>query len=154
MDPGTYFALVAAALLQCNQLQDRFHIIDFHVSGREFNTSGDLDDAVETFRSSVVSDKDLAKYGAVYFPNIRSTFNYEYDEDTVTIVHQRGGADGEFNGAAWADLPNAFQAKADLAINQMSIFLPPSGTVAGIYARVDDARGVWKAPANGIAFCS
>jgi phage tail sheath protein FI len=26
--------------------------------------------------------------------------------------------------------------------------LPPSGAVAGIYARVDNARGVWKAPAN------
>jgi phage tail sheath protein FI len=27
-------------------------------------------------------------------------------------------------------------------------FLPPSGAIAGIYARVDNARGVWKAPAN------
>ncbi|MEZ4235266.1 MAG: phage tail sheath subtilisin-like domain-containing protein [Myxococcota bacterium] len=27
-------------------------------------------------------------------------------------------------------------------------FLPPSGAVAGIYARVDNQRGVWKAPAN------
>jgi phage tail sheath protein FI len=26
--------------------------------------------------------------------------------------------------------------------------LPPSAAVAGIYARVDNARGVWKAPAN------
>lgn len=26
--------------------------------------------------------------------------------------------------------------------------LPPSGAIAGIYARVDSARGVWKAPAN------
>ena len=26
--------------------------------------------------------------------------------------------------------------------------LPPSGGVAGVYARVDNARGVWKAPAN------
>ena len=25
---------------------------------------------------------------------------------------------------------------------------PPSGAVAGVYARVDEARGVWKAPAN------
>ena len=30
----------------------------------------------------------------------------------------------------------------------MSIFLPPSGAVAGVYARVDNTRGVWKAPAN------
>ena len=26
--------------------------------------------------------------------------------------------------------------------------LPPSGTIAGIYAAVDSSRGVWKAPAN------
>jgi phage tail sheath protein FI len=31
-----------------------------------------------------------------------------------------------------------------------TILLPPSGHVAGIYARVDDARGVWKAPANEV----
>jgi phage tail sheath protein FI len=29
-----------------------------------------------------------------------------------------------------------------------SVQLPPSGFVCGIYARVDNARGVWKAPAN------
>ena len=26
--------------------------------------------------------------------------------------------------------------------------VPPSGAVAGVYAKIDDARGVWKAPAN------
>ena len=31
-----------------------------------------------------------------------------------------------------------------------TIFLPPSGHVAGIYARVDIDRGVWKAPANEV----
>lgn len=29
-------------------------------------------------------------------------------------------------------------------------YLPPSGCVAGIYARVDNQRGVWKAPANEV----
>ena len=28
--------------------------------------------------------------------------------------------------------------------------IPPSGSVAGIYARTDNARGVWKAPANEV----
>jgi phage tail sheath protein FI len=31
-----------------------------------------------------------------------------------------------------------------------TVFLPPSGHVAGIYARVDTDRGVWKAPANEV----
>ncbi|MBV9962686.1 MAG: phage tail sheath family protein [Parafilimonas sp.] len=34
------------------------------------------------------------------------------------------------------------------AANQSLTLLPPSGAVAGIYARIDDERGVWKAPAN------
>ena len=34
------------------------------------------------------------------------------------------------------------------AIATSASVLPPSGAVAGIYARVDNARGVWKAPAN------
>lgn len=29
-------------------------------------------------------------------------------------------------------------------------YIPPSGSVAGIYARVDQTRGVWKAPANEV----
>jgi phage tail sheath protein FI len=28
------------------------------------------------------------------------------------------------------------------------IFIPPSGHIAGVWARTDDTRGVWKAPAN------
>jgi uncharacterized protein len=38
------------------------------------------------------------------------------------------------------------QVKAILA--KQRVTLPPSGAVAGIYARVDRDRGVWKAPAN------
>ncbi|MEO9805873.1 MAG: phage tail sheath C-terminal domain-containing protein [Reichenbachiella sp.] len=33
-------------------------------------------------------------------------------------------------------------------INKLRITLPPSGAIAGVYARVDSNRGVWKAPAN------
>jgi len=31
---------------------------------------------------------------------------------------------------------------------QADVLIPPSGHVAGVWARTDDARGVWKAPAN------
>lgn len=34
------------------------------------------------------------------------------------------------------------------AIASNYITLPPSSTIAGVYARVDNDRGVWKAPAN------
>lgn len=34
------------------------------------------------------------------------------------------------------------------AISSQGVVLPPSGAVVGVYASVDDDRGVWKAPAN------
>ncbi len=34
--------------------------------------------------------------------------------------------------------------------NDLTIMCPPSGHVAGLWSRVDDTRGVWKAPANEI----
>ncbi|NER78563.1 MAG: phage tail sheath family protein [Leptolyngbya sp. SIO1D8] len=34
------------------------------------------------------------------------------------------------------------------ALNTMRVVLPPSGAIAGVYAKVDRERGVWKAPAN------
>jgi len=35
-------------------------------------------------------------------------------------------------------------------LDKKDIFMPPSGSIAGIYARSDDARGVHKAPANEV----
>lgn len=34
------------------------------------------------------------------------------------------------------------------SLNAMRVVMPPSGAIAGIYAKVDRERGVWKAPAN------
>lgn len=34
------------------------------------------------------------------------------------------------------------------AINKQGVVLPPSGAIVGVYAAVDENRGVWKAPAN------
>lgn len=38
--------------------------------------------------------------------------------------------------------------KIKTAINNLPMELPPSSAMAGVYARVDSTRGVWKAPAN------
>jgi phage tail sheath protein FI len=64
-----------------------------------------------------------SNYAALYFPQIQVT--------DQTLVAQAGVAIEEWKTAAGARL-----------------FLPPSGHMAGIYARVDETRGVHKAPAN------
>jgi uncharacterized protein len=49
-----------------------------------------------------------------------------------------------------ADLSNnnALQNEVKKDIRDLSVVLPPSAAVAGVYANVDSTRGVWKAPAN------
>jgi phage tail sheath protein FI len=140
MPKDMYKTLLDAALMQCAALKDRFVIMDLFDNGTELKTAGEIRDAANDFRSAIASDGELLRFGAAYFPNIRSTFDYQYEEDTVKI---EGKPSPDF-----ADLSNLDKANVRLAIANYSIILPPSASVAGVYARVDNARGVWKAPAN------
>lgn len=58
---------------------------------------------------------------------------------------------GALNGRVLSDVAaadNATYNKILTAIGNLPLELPPSSTIAGIYAKVDSGRGVWKAPAN------
>jgi hypothetical protein len=47
-----------------------------------------------------------------------------------------------------AAVDNSTYNKILTAIGNLPLELPPSSAIAGVYARVDKDRGVWKAPAN------
>lgn len=58
---------------------------------------------------------------------------------------------GSLNGRMMSDLDafdNGAYNKLKTEIEALPLTLPPSSAMAGIYARVDSTRGVWKAPAN------
>ncbi|MCW3464562.1 phage tail sheath family protein [Chitinophaga nivalis] len=140
MPKDTYQSLLEAALKQCFELKDRFVIMDLFDNGLTLKTEAAILEAANEFRNKISSPQQHLSYGAVYFPNIRSTFDYDYDETKIKIVN---GSAATFPG-----LNNLEKANVKLAISNFSIILPPSSAVAGVYARVDNARGVWKAPAN------
>ena len=141
MDSGTYSQLISEALAQCVELKDRFVIMDLRESGRTLKTDSDIIGAVDAFRNELQGDPSVVRYGAAYFPNIRSTFNYVFDSALIKVKVNGGDSSyGLLNGAR--------KAAVDGEINALSIYLPPSAAVAGVYARVDNTRGVWKAPAN------
>ncbi|MCA8991585.1 MAG: phage tail sheath family protein [Planctomycetaceae bacterium] len=50
--------------------------------------------------------------------------------------------------ASIRETQTALYNEAKAAISKLRVVLPPSAAVAGVYARVDRERGVWKAPAN------
>ncbi|GJM34467.1 MAG: hypothetical protein DHS20C18_34680 [Saprospiraceae bacterium] len=148
--------VITAMLSECAELQDRFVIADVHNDGSSLVTSGQLNDVIKVFRDELPITKDVLKYGALYFPNIKSVFNYQTKDGTVKIQHNVNGETGagDLNDKLKDDpqLDKALVAQIDAAIDAFTINLPPSPGMAGIYARVDNARGVWKAPANVSVF--
>ena len=81
-----------AMLSQCNKMQDRFAIMDALTDSTQ-TIFADGDD----FRGDVGSDN--LKYGAVYYPSLKTTLQYVYTEANVAITDNRGGAGaGLFHG--------------------------------------------------------
>jgi len=76
-----FFALYNDALTQCNELQDRFTIIDTESDDDENRTP------VEDLRNKISNDKNYIKYGAAYYPFLETILDYHYDESSVTITH-------------------------------------------------------------------
>ncbi len=137
-----YGDVVKHALIQCNKLQDRFIISD--VPG---NTLG----SVTAYRDEV--GLNYLKYAAAYMPFLKSILNFTIDETATTLISNNAG----LNGLTLATLndstpsPNynpSLYRQIVAKINEITVTLPPSAAIAGIYASVDRDRGVWKAPAN------
>jgi phage tail sheath protein FI len=134
------------ALAQCEELKDRFVIMDVHGGTESLNDpAADLLAAVGTFRSG--GPTDSLKYGAAYAPNLETILDYAYDDSAVMVTEI---VDGTAAPAAALDTlaTNQSVEQARSAISALPLKLPPSSAIAGIYAKVDGERGVWKAPAN------
>jgi len=134
-DDTEAYGLMNNALDQCAKLQDRFTIIDVKV-----NT--DIATSSLNFRDVINGDIEKAKYGAAYFPNLKTTLAFNFSDDAQVTVVSKGTLD------SFKTTDNALYNKVKAALNTVKIELPPSGAVAGLYASVDASRGVWKAPAN------
>jgi hypothetical protein len=222
LDESDFYAMNQYALAQANDLQDRFVIMDTYLgNSTEKTTIGpDTENTIFHFRNTIPGDK----YGAVYFPHLKTILNPAFNESTG-IVHAGTGYDyvAEFtalntlidvlndevnddnleeNRAAALALFNSVNETHDIPfdlstimsaatspallvaiddligdfesdevgvadgkkledlkgtalyneiqalINAIPVVVPPSAAMAGVYAKTDSTRGVWKAPAN------
>jgi uncharacterized protein len=138
-----------AALRQCNTLKDRFVIMDVHGGNESLSNPGsNLHNVILNFRTNGIGSNNL-KFGAAYFPNIETVLDYACDETKTEVNIVRNGIavpSVKLDTLKDADLSKYEIAKK--AINDLPCTLPPSGAIAGVYASVDNTRGVWKAPAN------
>ncbi|MBA6152009.1 phage tail sheath family protein [Gelidibacter maritimus] len=145
------------ALAQCAERKDRFLICDVKES------NSDISDSVEKFRFSMGTEN--LKYGAAYFPSLQTTLNYHISEDKIQvklnqnnktmvlkhpedlIARDPSKAETSLYHADNGNYRTQYQ-QIKQRINTIHLKLPPSAAVAGVYAKADASRGVWKAPAN------
>ena len=125
--PQRYYELVQLALQQCHNLGDRFVIIDVLADK-------DLTSAKDNFRTNLNVAPDLAKYGAAYYPYLKTSISCEYDKTSLILTGSQ------------TSVPD--QNLIALKIAELGVELTPCAAIAGVYAHVDATRGVWKAPAN------
>ena len=140
------YNIYSQALLQAATLQDRFVVMDCY------------NDDTDTLRNAA-SLTDNLKYGAAYHPFLRSAVSYKYnltDESSLTITLQQDlNNDGNFTDAGepavtktYASLNAEQKTLVKVEIDKLGVVLPPCAAMVGVYANVDNLRGVWKAPAN------
>ena len=138
-----------AALRQCNILKDRFVIMDIQGGNESLSSSGsNLQNILKNFRTIGIGNSNL-KYGAAYCPNIETVLDYACDETKTDVNIVCNGITGPSVKLGTLKLSNLTKYEiAKKAVSALPCALPPSGSIAGIYASVDSNRGVWKAPAN------
>ena len=149
---ANYGTLAQAMLLQCFTLGDRFAILDAFAGDKKTNdevlvsTGPDVKKDVPTAnREAWTGDLDKLKYGAAYYPFLKTSMNPVVEETKVNVT-----IDGA-NAVTLGSLKNTHTENynaAKAALEKFFLVLPPSGPVAGVYAYTDTNRGVWKAPAN------
>lgn len=143
-----YYALIEKAIDQCAKLQDRFTLVD--IISTTSTTTGNINNFRNiTPHTSGFKKNSSLNYAAAYYPNLVTTYNYQYAEDKVDVtISTDGTAAAAVKLNSLKDTDKATYYKALDAIGKLTLTLPPSAAVAGIYAKVDGERGVWKAPAN------
>ncbi len=84
---ANFYALNKDALTQCHDLQDRFTIMDMPESSV---TTVDVDTDITNFRAGMDSDEDYRKYGAAYYPYLKTILTYQYKDSGVSVTVTNG----------------------------------------------------------------
>ncbi len=87
--PSEFYGLYNDALAQCNKLQDRFTIIDT----LSYDSTSPTDTNIDDLRNFIFSDKDIIKYGAAYYPFLKTILDYQYNPKEISIEHYSYSAD-------------------------------------------------------------
>lgn len=164
LDDAGYAAVLQAALASCARTRDRFTLGE--VRNAVPGGNDDLAAVEANFRAALRGGSRRLQFGAAYFPYLESRLPLRTAGGRVTLKRfdvvtvakdgrerrreRRGAAgrrlDDPHLALAWRE-PEVYGAVRNF-LRRAYATLPPSGAVAGLIARTDRARGVWKSPAG------
>jgi uncharacterized protein len=108
----------------------------------------DLSDAKEVLEA--INEGIIDDFNADQIPGSTGSFTSEFQQliDALTATKDLvGAASGKtLEQVKTTNSALYHQIKEEIAL--LKVILPPSSTMAGVYAKVDSTKGVWKAPAN------
>jgi phage tail sheath protein FI len=157
---GEAFEVYQQMLAHCATQRNRFSILDIPAGYQGLNTGNNC---VSEFRNGI-GNQHLA-LGAAYYPWLYSTVasnpsleildHFELldlqqilpEPHAQTFLNSSPTPSGSYLHQGLIGFSPTYRALMDGIQNKLGL-LPPSGFMAGIYARTDRERGVWKAPAN------
>ncbi len=160
LDYAGYQSVVRKMLAQCAQLGDRFAILDLFDGYK--NTNEDVavvpeqsgipqvpairKRLVEANRDAWPNIPSLLRYGAAYYPFLKTTLNFYVDQGETNVDISYG--DRRMSLAKCKTANRAIYDSAKTELKKHYVRIPPSPAIAGVYASSDSQRGVWKSPAN------
>lgn len=132
-------------LAQCNKLQDRFAIMD-----ALYDPSGTVDGDSIDFRADVGTD--YLKYGAAYYPSLKTTLGLNFENSGVAITDSRTG--GTFTGGMTLEnvlngANNPVSAVGTITIDDFSVLADHIVTING-HAFTEGAALDWQAGATNV----
>jgi uncharacterized protein len=116
-------------------------------------TSAELDSAKATYQGHESATYDTTTSNAD-LDNVLTELSAAAGEletamgNIITEINSQTGIAAARNENIKNHFTNEFTSELYKLLNSQKLTLPPSGAVAGIYAKVDSDRGVWKSPAN------
>jgi phage tail sheath protein FI len=156
MNEADYNSTVRKMIDQAAELKDRIALIDPRVVTPETtaNPHGTIAADVGVIRAAASGSVEANRYAAAYYPFLETTYAHGFDFDALTIdTHTKAGVPAPAPNLVGVKMEvlgqgSALYVKIKEAVKSVHVVLPPSAAMAGIYARVDTTKGVWKAPAN------
>jgi hypothetical protein len=132
-------------LAQCNKLQDRFAIMD-----ALYDPLGTVDGDSINFRADVGTD--YLKYGAAYYPSLKTTIGLNFENSGVAITDSRTG--GTFTGSMTLEnvlngANNPVSAVGTITVDDFSVLADDVVTING-HAFTEGAALDWQGGATNV----